>query len=156
MFPIMIATGLTTLRAMPVFSQQSVNWLPVDICADAIATVFESPTAEDYTVHNLVNPSEISWSQFLDGLEQASGTSFERVSMSEWVARLQKASDEKTDIAGSKLLGFFEGMAEAEEGESVFETSKTVAMVPRLAGCKEMNADLLRLYLSRWKEAGFM
>jgi len=156
MFPIMIATGLTTLKAMPVFSQESVNWLPVDICAVAIATVLESPAAENYTVHNLVNPSAISWTQFLDVLERASETSFERVSMSEWVARLQRASEEKTDIPGSKLLGFFEGMAEAEDGESIFDTSRTVGIVPRLAECKGMDADLLKLYLSKWKEVGFM
>lgn len=156
MFPIMIATGLSTLHAMPIFSQQSVNWLPVDVCADSIKTVLATPSEENYTVHNLVNPSAICWTQFLDALEQASGVSFERINMNDWVARLQKASEEKTDIPGSKLLGFFEGMAEAEDGESFFETSKTTAMVPRLANCKGMDAGLLKLYLSKWQEAGFM
>ncbi|GAB7353494.1 hypothetical protein MBLNU459_g3943t2 [Dothideomycetes sp. NU459] len=152
MFPIMIDTGLHHLRAMPTFASQSVNWLPVDICAGAISTVLASPATHDYTVHNLVNPSAISWYTFLDALETASETEFERVSMGEWVERLQRASEEGADIPGAKLLGFFEGMAQTEEGESTFDTSKTAALVPRLAACSAMDTELLTLYLCKWRE----
>lgn len=156
MFPIMIATGLGHLKAMPVFEQQTVNWLPVDICAESIRTMLVDHPSEQYTLHNLVNTSTVTWSNFLDSLEQASGVNFERLTMEQWVERLQRASEEKDNVPGAKLLGFFEGMAKAEEGESAFENSQTVAMVPKLKESKGVDAGLLRLYLKKWKEAGFV
>ncbi|KAL1301564.1 hypothetical protein AAFC00_005801 [Neodothiora populina] len=162
MFPIMIATGLQHLKAMPVFGEKSlVNWLPVDICAESIrATLLNRDLAETdkYTLHNLVNPSTITWAQFLDALEQASETAFDRVSMSEWVARLQVACEVKGgDVPGAKLLGFFESMARAaDEDAAVFETEKTTALVPRLRDAPAVDTDLLNLYLSKWRQVGFM
>lgn len=156
MFPIMIATGLTHLKAMPSFAQQTVNWLPVDICAESIRTVLTKESLPRYSLHNLVNPAAVPWSQFLDALEQASGIAFERVRMGEWVRRLQNASEEKENVPGARLLGFFEAMVQEEEGESIFENTKTAAMVPALQSSKAVDADLLGLYMEKWKGVGFV
>lgn len=170
MFPIMIASGLGALKAMPVL-EQTVNWLPVDVCAESIRAVLlaggngdtQETSDEGYSLHNLVNPATVSWSQFLDSLQSASGVDFERVDMGEWVRRLQKASEEVLDtqdeadvVPGAKLLGFFEGMVKAPEGEAVFENEATQALVPRLRECRGVDKELLGLYLANWREVGFL
>ena len=155
MFPIMIASGLRNLNAMPIFDQQTVNWLPVDICAETIRMILIEHPSTGYSLHNLVNPAAISWSQFLDALTIASGVDFERVSINEWVARLQKVSEEKDGVSGAKLLGFFEGMAQSVDAEAKFDNLHTTALVQSLRDCTSVDSDLLALYLQRWREVGF-
>lgn len=142
----MISTGLKHLHALPSLPSTTVNWLPVDVCASSITSaLFTATTTTEppaYTVHNLVNPSTISWSTFLSALAAAttsqsspSGPStpaFETVSIRDWVTMLEKAADddegrqhgEEEEVPGLKLLGFFQDMAagsagSAESAESV-------------------------------------
>ncbi|KAF1344851.1 male sterility protein [Delphinella strobiligena] len=158
MFPIMISTGLGYLNAMPRLGQR-VDWLPVDVCAEAVSTLLlgQIKGEQGYELHNLVNPEAMSWEQFLDGLEEASGVAFERVSMPEWVQRLQAVCEENPNVPGGKLLGFFEDMAQAkEEGDVVFDAQKTAKLVPRLGACGKIDVELIRLYLAKWREIGFI
>lgn len=153
----MIATGLNHLNAMPTFERQTVDWLPVDICANVINTIVSKPSPPaNYTLHNLVNPSATSWSTFLEALEAASGVHFERIGMREWVARLQEKSEKTQDVPGAKLLGFFEAMVDDEDADVRFDTTKTAAMVPRLRECSLVGEEMLRLYLEKWKADGFV
>ncbi|KAK5679509.1 hypothetical protein LTS10_008330 [Elasticomyces elasticus] len=164
MFPIMLVTGLKYLKAMPLLEGELVDWLPVDICAQSIVSLLtqtkDSPLASDDAkseVYNLVNPNEIPWTQFLDILEEASGVHFTRVSMAEWVSKLQSASSCDDQIPGAKLIGFFEDMAkESMAARPEFSTLRTAQEVPVLAATSEMNVTLLRVYLERWRSQDFL
>ncbi|KAK3634370.1 hypothetical protein LTR56_007343 [Elasticomyces elasticus] len=164
MFPIMLATGLKYLKAMPLLEGELVDWLPVEVCAQSIASLLTQlgDTLSDLTdaksdVHNLVNPNAITWSRFLDVLEEASGIAFARVSMAEWVAQLQEASTSDDRLPGAKLIGFFEDMAkESMAARPVFITSRTAQQVPALAATGEMSVSRLRVYLERWRRSDFL
>ncbi|KAK4892896.1 hypothetical protein LTR27_008624 [Elasticomyces elasticus] len=164
MFPIMLATGLKYLKAMPLLEGELVDWLPVEMCAHSIAILLTQPRDSSGTlidarsdVHNLVNPNAITWSRFLDVLEEASGVAFARVSMFEWVSKLQEASSSDDQIPGAKLIGFFEDMAkESMAARPVFSTVRTAQEVPALAATSEMNVPLLRVYLERWRSHDFL
>ncbi|KAK5740136.1 putative NRPS-like protein biosynthetic cluster [Elasticomyces elasticus] len=164
MFPIMLVTGIRHLQAMPVLQGELVDWLPVDICAKSVVSLLtqtnESPLASDDAksdVHNLVNPNAITWLQFLDVLEEASDVAFARVSMAEWVSKLQEASSSDDKIPGAKLIGFFEDMAkESMPARPIFSTVRTAQEVPALAATSEMSALLLRVYLERWRRSEFL
>lgn len=169
----MISTGLKHLHALPSLPSTSVNWLPVDICASSIASALSaaSHSTTTYTVHNLVNPSTISWSTFLSALaaatsSSASTQSFQTVSMHEWVAMLEKAADEEGrhgEVPGLKLLGFFQEMAgvgmessdaetkgRGKNGEGVeFATSS-------VRGARPVDVEMVRLWLQRWSDEGFV
>ncbi|KAK5113162.1 hypothetical protein LTR85_010980 [Meristemomyces frigidus] len=157
MFPLMITSG-AQMKAMPVLDQK-VDWLPVDVCARSISLLLTSgPAVSEHipgarcSVNNLVNPAVISWKEFLDVLDQASNTTFERVPMPEWVARLQSLSEQNADVPGAKLLGFFEDMArdEGSPGPS-FSTAFTQRVVPEFGSAVPIDVPLMRSYLSRWK-----
>ncbi|TQN64812.1 Adenylate-forming reductase Nps9 [Colletotrichum shisoi] len=83
MWPIMMTAGLDFLSAMPALETE-VDWLPVDVCAEAVReAVFSSREAASYTVTNLTNPETISWDELLEALEEASGRQLERLDMRE-------------------------------------------------------------------------
>ncbi|KAK5136156.1 hypothetical protein LTR08_003993 [Meristemomyces frigidus] len=159
MFPIMIKTGLEYLNAMPLLDTQGVDWLPVDVCAHSIGSLLtrsarDGPQIEEtkYGVHNLVNPTVISWNDLLDVLETASGASFERIPMSEWVTRLQSLVESGSGVPGARLLGFFEDMASADDSTSPhFSTTKTQRLVPELALARPVDVALMRSFLIGWR-----
>lgn len=157
MFPLMIRSS-ERLKALPILNQR-VDWLPVDTCAKSISTLLTSaehvadhPRYTKSSVHNLVNPAVISWADFLNVLEQASGTIFERVPMAEWVGRLQRLSEQTNDLPGATLLGFFEDMARGDSNPGpLFSTASTQLLVPELARAKSIDIPLMRSYLARWR-----
>ncbi|EMC98541.1 hypothetical protein BAUCODRAFT_23288 [Baudoinia panamericana UAMH 10762] len=163
MFPIMFTTGLKQLKAIPTFTAQSVDWLPVDICAKAMSDILAGGKAEEPThdhicmVHNLVNPRPISWTDFLDCLTTAYGESIQRVSMAEWVAGLYKLSEAGVVSPGMKLIGFFESMAQTPtQSCAVFATSRSEKLSGALASAPCIDTSLMHLYLQKWKETGFL
>ncbi|TEA18492.1 Adenylate-forming reductase Nps11 [Colletotrichum sidae] len=133
MWPIMMMTGLDFLAAMPVLDTE-VDWLPVDVCAEAIQEAVLGHREDSYTVANLTNSATISWDMLLDHLEEASGKQFERVEMREWVARLEARSAGESGVEQTpamKLLGFFQAMVDGgRNGEGV-----TFAAGRRESGC---------------------
>ncbi|KAB2574528.1 Non-canonical non-ribosomal peptide synthetase FUB8 [Lasiodiplodia theobromae] len=172
MWPIMISTGLKHLHALPSLPSTSVNWLPVDICASSIASALSAASHSTYTVHNLVNPSTISWSTFLSALAAAAPSTsastqpFQTVSMHEWVAMLEKAADEEGrsgEVPGLKLLGFFQEMAGAglegsdAETESRGKNGEGVEFATSsVREARPVDVEMVRLWLKRWIDEGFV
>ncbi|OJD40614.1 male sterility protein [Diplodia corticola] len=182
MWPIMISTGLKHLRALPSLPSTTVNWLPVDVCASSIAsslfaTAAATATTTDpstYTVHNLVNPSPISWSAFLSTLAAATSSpssssnpstlAFGTVSMREWVTMLERAAEQERDeVPGLKLLGFFQDTAAGvdlaaksseEKGGKNGEGVEFVAASVR--GARAVDEEMVRLWLDRWRDERFV
>lgn len=168
MFPIMINTGLTHLKAMPILEGQMVDWLPVDTCAasiDSLLTAAPQPRPSDPRgvagtslqshVHNLVNPRTLPWNSFLDVLEEASGMEFDRIPMSEWVVRLQSLSDSGTEVPGTRLLSFFQDMnSGCGDSGPVFSTQQTCRYAPVLANVGTIDVQLMKRYLEKWSAAG--
>ncbi|KAI6910578.1 male sterility protein [Hortaea werneckii] len=168
MFPIMINTGLTHLKAMPILEGQMVDWLPVDTCAasiDSLLIAGLSPqpsgpagvadTLSRSHVHNLVNPRVLPWNGFLNVLEEASGIEFDRVPMSEWVIRLQALSESGEEVPGTRLLSFFQDMVSGgNDSGAVFSTHKTCRYAPLLANVGTIDVQLMKRYLEKWSLAG--
>ncbi|RMY56009.1 hypothetical protein D0865_03872 [Hortaea werneckii] len=168
MFPIMIKTGLSHLKAMPILEGQMVDWLPVDTCAasiDSLLIAGPSPkpscpadvadTLSRSHVHNLVNPRVLPWDSLLDVLEEASSMGFDRIPMSEWVVRLQALSENGIEVPGTRLLSLFQDMASGgNDSVPVFSTQKTRRYAPVLAHVGTIDVQLMKRYLEKWSLAG--
>ncbi|KAF9880822.1 ochratoxin a non-ribosomal peptide synthetase [Colletotrichum karsti] len=153
MWPIMMMTALNLLSAMPVL-QTTVDWLPVDVCAETIKkVVLDSDAQSSYTVTNLTNPSTTSWEELLDCLEKASRRNIDRVGMKDWVSRLELMADSDDasgqEIPALKLLGFFQGMVNGSaNGEDVeFESGK-------VENGRKINVEAVRKWLVGWENGG--
>jgi thioester reductase-like protein len=168
MFPILFATSVH-LHAIPVFPKKSVDWIPVDIAAASVSEVLTSSRSNneigsewgDYSVHNIVNPSSISWSELVEMLQQSSlarRASLEEVDMQEWVRRLKALADKGSDseVVGLRLLGFFENMI-GDDGESkIFETDKSRDLSKSLRNCKAFCPEWIEANLKVWRKDGFI
>jgi thioester reductase-like protein len=156
MWPIMIATGLDYLKAMPLFDEsRSVNWLPVDACAMAVAAIITSPSGQRYAVNNLVHPKPITWIALLDLLAEASGEAFRRVKMSEWTAALEELAEGKSgdaDVPGLKLLAFFQQMA----ATATLEHEKVNIMTESVIRVESLDITAVKKMLGKWRERGFV
>lgn len=145
MWPIMFATSFhPDMRALPVFQGKMVDWIPVDVAAGAITDILLAPRDEGekkedekeedreerYSVHNIVNPRPIPWSELLGMLQATTSalqppTPLAEIPMQEWVARLNTLVDTSSTtsnpsstttssnppVPGLRLLQFFEDMA---------------------------------------------
>lgn len=153
MWPILIETGLDHLGAMPALSSKAVNWLAVDVCAQSAARVLMAESLPTYAVANLTNPSLVSWMALVDMIAEASGVTFDRVPMAEWVARLEKlAEEERADVPGLKLLGFFQEMAKNDAS-----TDGVVEIVSEsVVGAEAIDATTVGKWLASWRKDGFV
>lgn len=96
--------------------------------------------------------------------------------MTEWVKKLAStaASSEANEIAGLRLLGFFEDMAVTEDGvvptgcvgekgeggvkngDLVFETEKTREISRALRECGPFCGEWMEGNVRAWRESGFL
>jgi len=169
MWPIMFATSASPkIAALPIFEKKTVDWIPVDVAGKAVAEILTRESINDeeedsskYEVYNIVNPKPIPWSGLVSLLQKSNLTPkpMEEISMDEWVARLSKAGedDSKSDISGLRLLGFFEGMAEAGDREGkVFETAKGRKISVAMRECSAMCQEWVDGNVSKWRRDGFL
>jgi hypothetical protein len=186
MYPILIATSFhPRMRCIPTFASRSVDWLPVDVAAQCISQLLLSQRnnakiargkhkqqqqyrevdeeENTYTVHNIVNPERIPWSSLLSIIQSSmTGGPVEEIPISEWVRRLTSLADQGvtvTDLPGLRLLGFFERMAEEEDGgaaDKVFETGRSRELSSALRECGPVCKEWLERTLKVWREDGFL
>ena len=183
MYPILFATSFhPRMRCIPTFASRSVEWLPIDVAAQTISQLLlpqkakgkekqelergDANTPENtYIVNNIVNPTPIPWSSLLSILQSSispAGGPLEEISISEWVRRLTALADEgglkASDLPGLRLLGFFERMADEEEGsrEILFETGGTMSLSPALRECGPLCKEWIDGTLKVWRTEGFV
>lgn len=174
MWPIVFAT-CAKLGAVPDLPGTMVDWIPVDVAGQSIVEILthrQHPTSgadergHAYTVHNIVNPHCLPWSDVVAMLQSSDiarkGKKLRQVSMVEWVGLLNKAADEgmsADELPALRLLGFFEEMAAGtskSEDSIKFETAGSQEISPALAACEGYQAQRLAASVRKWKEDGFI
>lgn len=176
------------LGAVPEFPGKMVDWIPVDVAGQSIVEILthlqyltSSPDEAElgYTVHNIVNPHRVPWSDIVTMLHDSSiisgGKKMRVVSMVEWVGLLNRAADDgmsADELPALRLLGFFQDMAaiasknkkkssnesmdEGAEESIVFETAGSQKISPALAACEGYHAEWLAASVRKWKEDGII
>lgn len=163
MWPIMFASSAhPAISAIPDFRGKVVDWVPVDIAAGTVRDILLSNQNDIYSVHNVVNPSPIAWSELVGMLQKGNlgPNEMNVVSMKEWVERLTsqvEAGTSPDEISALRLLPFFEDMAlEEEEEKKIFETEKTRGISKSLRECGGFSQLWLDGNVKVWKETGFL
>ena len=191
MWPIMFAT-CAKLGAVPDFPGKMVDWIPVDVAGESILEILthlqHQTSGVDggdlgYTVHNVVNPHRVPWSDVVAMLQSCEiagkGKNLDVVSMAEWVESLNRAADESMsadELPGLRLLGLFRDMVasttknnnkgkgkitntsmyESMEENIVFETARSQEISTALSACEGYRAEWLDASIRKWKEDGFI
>ena len=143
MYPIMFATSVN-LKAVPIFTERQVDWLPVDFAAETIKDVLTRDKRAGGTAifYQVVHPRPASWSNLVHMLQdsqiQETGERLEEIAMPTWVERLRTRSDTGHEVVGLKLISFFEQMALQEDVKRIFLTEKSCLMSPALSNCPSL------------------
>lgn len=144
------------------------DWLPVDVAASTITEILDSDCDVDgdgdgdrgkYQVYNIVNPYPIPWSDVVSMLRKQTEKEIEVVGMREWAGKLNALAETgESKVPGLRLLGFFEGMVDEEDGNGgrVFETGVTEGVSGALRGCGGFNEGWLERCVGVWREMGFL
>lgn len=166
----MVATSVREgVRALPVLEGRWrwVDWVPVDVAAGTVSEILLSHSEEDsgegekYSVHNIVNPHPIPWSEMLELLQSALASDgkerLEEVSMKEWVKRLNAVADSsREDVPGVRLLAFFEDMVGDESASKAFETKKSEGVSRSMRECGPVCREWVEKNIKVWRENGFL
>lgn len=124
-----------------------VDWIPVDILASQISDVVTlASAAVGYHIYNMVHPDAAPWKMFLDVLHHRFSVEAERMSLPEWLGRLETA-DQKKYVA-LRFSDFLRSMGDGHEDMLVscgnIKEVSSMRIVP-------LTEDLLTNWLKGWK-----
>jgi thioester reductase-like protein len=166
---LMVRSALTT-GALPFLDEQP-SWLPVDLCAKAIAQISLSASTKAGTaqpepdlVYHVLNPQNFSFKRDLLPALQRCGKlpPFEIVSAAEWLERLGNSEQDVEKNPSMKLVDFWrtkygnakETTAEVQDDEPAgltFDTTRTIQDCPLLGAVRDPVSDgLIERYVEVW------
>ncbi|KAK4177099.1 hypothetical protein QBC36DRAFT_327779 [Triangularia setosa] len=138
-------------------SQKSVDWIPVDLAAEAILEL--GMAAGDNTTgvmgcYNVVNPSSADWEgemvAAVQGYAKKTGRGELRVVRTgEWLDGLA-GKDDAERYPALKLKEFFEGWRGEKEGGGVFETDKAKESSRTMREMEAVSGEMMERWLDAW------
>ncbi|KAK4118169.1 acetyl-CoA synthetase-like protein [Parathielavia appendiculata] len=145
-YPLMLSTAKLT-GCLPDLPGQGLNWLPVDMAAQAVLDIALSRRgpgdaseagSEGPPVYHVLNPHKTpTWNQMLHWiLEDAGADQFAIVSPSEWVERLETANRGEASHPSHALLGLWK--------ESFVKSGHTESKLRTRSSAPNFDMDLTR------------
>ncbi|KAE8269789.1 hypothetical protein A4X09_0g2553 [Tilletia walkeri] len=158
-YPLLVRTA-TEVGCLP-STGPSIDWLPVDIAANALVEIAladrsDSKTSTPRYLHIAVPPHvpRPSWKAFVDWLKQSSELDFELVSKEEWLDTVRKAG---ARIRGRALVNDIWSNLPDTCSEPTVSTEHAEAASPTLAnGANTVDQTLCLKFLQAWRASGFL
>lgn len=120
-------------------------------------------SSNNYSVHNIVNPHPIPWSELLSMLQKSAlspslSSPLTSIPMKDWVGRLNTVADasSSSEVPGLRLLQFFEDMVEDTSESKVFETKKSQEISAALRSCPAFCQEWIDGNVRAWRASGFI
>jgi thioester reductase-like protein len=162
-WPMMLST-LKLVKALPKIKDEPLNWLPVNIAAQAfIEAVVERDAmaiAEMEVVHVLNQHRETTWMDLLSWLKEE--VDFEVLPAASWIERLEEQQSKGVEHPAFRLIGLWKenlckDNTKVENNEAVaeaphFETIRSVRAAPVLADIQPVNKAYFKK-IWRWIES---
>ncbi len=156
-FPSLIRSSLE-LGILPkdLGPMEMVDWVPVDLLAKSLTELFvhrpndtSQPTSQ---VYHLVNPTQTTYNALLPSILSHFPDPPKLVSLSEWLAAVDKEQDLQKNPAG-KLLDFYKGMVEVgEKGKKmvVLDTARTKEKSEVLSRMEGVKGSWVEAWMKGW------
>ncbi|KAI5805795.1 hypothetical protein EDC01DRAFT_700856 [Geopyxis carbonaria] len=141
-----------TLGVLPRPTQEElVSWLPVDVTAAAVVDIALAPEVDGRTF-NIVHPRMVGWNETVIPALRDAGLKFQEVKPAEWLKVLAAHAEEGEKHPTVKLLEFFGGKyAEGQEGEAVFDTTRSCGVSKALREARPVDAALVGRFVESWR-----
>ncbi|KAL1615746.1 Type I Iterative PKS [Neofusicoccum ribis] len=146
-----------TLRALPALSGP-LSWTPVDAVAGALADLALAAT-QPHPVYHVDNPVRQPWADVLPVLAEELGVPPDRVvPFAEWIARVRAfPGPVEWENPAAKLVDFLEEDFERMScGGVLMGTERAREHSETMRGVGPVGEELVRKYVRRWKESGFL
>ncbi|PVH91860.1 acetyl-CoA synthetase-like protein [Periconia macrospinosa] len=168
-FPLLVKTA-KAMGKMPEGGMADVDWVPVDVAAQAVVELSLIPTSSQPScsssssdecddalqVYHILNPNPIPWSAFLSSLLPLISPSspFSTVPLVDWVAALSEvdAHDAQAVAAAPavKILDFFRGIAGAGGSGVSLSTEKAVGRSEALREVGGVKGEWVERWMRAW------
>lgn len=136
------------------------DWIPVDILADALTEVLLPNQAQKLSVKtrymHFVNPRKAYWSDIAHMMSSKldSDQKLELVTFTDWLDSLAEISEKLTEVDGIpaiKLLDFLKEMAQHSIKRASFSTKGTECSSPTLKELPPVSTEWMEHWLNQWK-----
>ncbi|KAJ5261433.1 hypothetical protein N7478_012028 [Penicillium angulare] len=154
--PSLVATSKTIKQIPSSLGSVSVQWVPVDVTAKAIADIVRSRrvTQEDEpcAAFHIVNPRKTEWEDLIPAVTKYFDV--EPVDVHTWVKTLEgftsPTESDLKDKPALKILDFFKAITYSDEAGPSTETTKTEVASKTLRNLKEIDAPLFENWMKQW------
>lgn len=156
-FPSLIRTSFN-LGIIPtdLGPMEMVDWIPVDLLAKSLTELFlqrpNDPSQLTCPVYHLVNPKKTTYNALLASIISHFPKSPKLVSLSEWLAAVEREQDLQKNPAG-KLIDFYKGMVESGERGTkmvVLDTKRTEERSEVLRGMEAVRGEWVEGWMKGW------
>ncbi|PYI21028.1 acetyl-CoA synthetase-like protein [Aspergillus violaceofuscus CBS 115571] len=159
-FPAMVCSSITTGKIPDSLGAMKVNWIPIDLAAQAIVQIvqcrYEKQDLAGLRVYHIVNPEPKDWELFAPLVARACKA--EVVSLEEWINELQQISDDASrerleGLPAVPLLGFFRSLLDQQGANAApLETTNAIAHSAVMGKIGPVDIKLFKTWLQQWKE----
>ncbi|KAK4199222.1 hypothetical protein QBC40DRAFT_176880 [Triangularia verruculosa] len=134
--------------------QKKVDWIPVDLAAEAILELGLAGGGEKVGCYNVVNPSSADWEGTMVDAVQAYAKRTGRgelkvVGVEEWLDALA-GEDDAERFPALKLKEFFEGWRDQKQDEVTFETHKAGKTSRTMREMEAVSGEMMGRWLDAW------
>ncbi|VBB84718.1 Putative Nonribosomal peptide synthetase [Podospora comata] len=135
-------------------NQKAVDWIPVDLAAEAIVELGLGGSGKGRECYNVVNPSCADWEGTMVGAVQEYAGKTERgelkvVGVAEWLDALGEKNDAERYPA-LKLKEFFEGWRDERQGPVIFQTDKAKKTSQTMGKMAAVTGEMMSRWLDAW------
>ncbi|RAK79580.1 NRPS-like enzyme [Aspergillus fijiensis CBS 313.89] len=159
-FPSMVRSSFTIGKVPDALGAIKVNWIPIDLAAQAIVQIVQRRHEEQnltgLKVYHVVNPEPKDWELFAPLVARACKAKM--VPLEEWVNELQQISDDASherleSLPAIPLLGFFKSLLDQQGANAApFETTNAIAHSQVMGTIGPVDFELYKTWLQQWKE----
>ncbi|OJJ97165.1 hypothetical protein ASPACDRAFT_33107 [Aspergillus aculeatus ATCC 16872] len=159
-FPSMVRSSITMGEVPDALGAMKVNWIPIDLAAQAIVQIVQRRHEEQnltrLKVYHIVNPEPKDWDLFAPLVARACKARV--VSLEEWVNDLQQISDDASrerleSLPAVPLLEFFKSLLDQQGATAApLETTNAIAHSQVMGTIEPVDFELFKTWLQQWKE----
>ncbi|KAH6682342.1 male sterility protein-domain-containing protein [Plectosphaerella plurivora] len=151
-YPLLLSTAAMT-GCLPDLPGTALDWLPVEIAAQAVIEAALGEQLGAMPVYHVVNSREAPmWKEMLEWIRASGyGPKFEVVPTAQWVARLETALGEHRGHPSQALLGLWKGMSAEAAQALAFEVAKTEEAVDVMRSVVSLDRERV-VKMWRWAQ----
>lgn len=135
----------------------TMSWYPVNDVADSLLDILMS-NVDPYAIYQIENPSRQPWTPTLHILADELNIPTDNIiPYQDWLDKVQNCEASMTENPAKQLMSFWEThFLRMSTGPLILDTKHSREHSETMRNSQPISEELIRKYLRRWKDAGFL